>query len=1199
MGRIVNIHAPPDALASPRRPTTAIEWAGMVLLAIASAALVGWWANLPWLTSWGAGWPAMKPVTAVCLLGLGLILARATLGSPMARQVAYGLLACTGLSLLQDIAGLDLGIERWLVPRGAAPGPGAESLRMAPATGIALSCAAAAIAMPDSPTWRRLQITAVTVIAAIGGMSLFDYVAGLQTSHRPFLFRSLSFPATVALLVVSGTMYVRIGTGLRVSRPRPLAQLLLALGVSIAGPLLLLGVYVGFRLYDAQSVEVRNQLLRDARTLSAAVDREIIGEIETMQGLANSPSLVQGDLANFQRQAEAVLTLRNIGAVLLLDLSGQQLVNTRLLYGSRLPRSSDLELLRRVTSDGKPAVGNLFTGAVSQTLQYNIAVPVSIGGQLRYILLRAPDPRAISSVVAGQPLPDGWLADVSDANDRVIARSRGNDTYLGKLLSDETRSRSKGRSGVIETVDLEGKGAVQAFVLSDFSGWRSSVWAPKAVLDGRLHALWRAILTSVLFALGLVAALGLGLARVIAGSIRQTENIVSAVAAGAPLPLTITPVAEANALARALVDADQRRAKAEGLQSQLRALIEHSTDFVALADLQGRLTYLNGAGRRMIGVAANADIAALQVTDYVTPASRELFRTTVIPTTREKGLWEGEMQLVNLATSAVIDVHRTSLAMRDEAGKLTHYATVTRNITARKQSEEATGRLAAIVTSSVDAILSKKLDSTVTTWNESATRMFGYTAEEMMGQSIRRLIPSGLQTEEDHFLASLSTGKQIENHETIRLHKDGHPIEVSISISPIRNQAGDIIGASKICRDITERKRAAAALVKSEQRLAAQKDALEMAVSGASIDSVLQLLVRAVATQLGNEARVALMIVDTNKQRLRVGATEGLSIAFTRDVDGFVIAPTSAAYSGEAVIVGDVAADARWAPYRALAEQHQIRACWSYPIRSFQGRVLGTLAVYHAVPCEPKPGDDGVIELLARTSALILERHRTAEERNQREEQVLLLMKEVNHRSKNMLSLVQAIARQTLAANPQDFLARFSERIQALSANQDLLVKNEWKGIDVEALVRTQLAHFADLIGTRVAMAGPTLRLTSGAAQAIGLALHELATNAGKYGALSNAAGRVAIGWRLDGDNFVISWSERDGPPVAAPDRRGFGTTVIGSMAKMSVDGTVDYGFAPTGITWQLTCPSANALDASLGDETMSIWPSLQHGSSA
>src|SRR5262250_1042092 len=141
-------------------------------------------------------------------------------------------------------------------------------------------------------------------------------------------------------------------------------------------------------------------------------------------------------------------------------------------------------------------------------------------------------------------------------------------------------------------------------------------------------------------------------------------------------------------------------------------------------------------------------------------------------------------------------------------------------------------------------------------------------------------------------------------------------------------------------------------------------------------------------------------------------------------------------------------------------------------------------------------------------------------------------MREVNHRATNMLSVVDSIAHQTATRSPEDFIACFSERIQALSANQDLLVRNEWKGVDMADLVRAQLAHFADLIGSRIALRGQRLRLNPASAQAIGLALHELATNAGKYGSLSTDRGRVDVCWRIDSDILTMSWTERDGPLV-------------------------------------------------------------------
>jgi PAS domain S-box-containing protein len=200
-------------------------------------------------------------------------------------------------------------------------------------------------------------------------------------------------------------------------------------------------------------------------------------------------------------------------------------------------------------------------------------------------------------------------------------------------------------------------------------------------------------------------------------------------------------------------------------------------------------------------------------------------------------------------------------------------------------------------------------------------------------------------------------------------------------------------------------------------------------------------------------------------------------------------------------------------------------------------------------------------------------------ERKEREQRERLLMSEINHRAKNMLSVVDAIAHQTATRTPEDFIERFSERIQALAANQDLLIRNAWHGVEAEDLVRAQLAPFADLIGSRIVVRGPPLRLNAASAQAIGLALHELATNAGKYGALSKNTGRLDVGWGTEGDTFTMSWTERDGPPVSQPQRRGFGTIVMQEMAQRSVDGGVELDYGPSGVTWRLSCPIANALE--------------------
>ncbi|MFX0544443.1 PAS domain-containing protein [Roseovarius sp. S1116L3] len=185
-----------------------------------------------------------------------------------------------------------------------------------------------------------------------------------------------------------------------------------------------------------------------------------------------------------------------------------------------------------------------------------------------------------------------------------------------------------------------------------------------------------------------------------------------------------------------------------------------------------------------------------------------------------------------------------------------------------------------------------------------------------------------------------------------------------------------------------------------------------------------------------------------------------------------------------------------------------------------------------------------------------------------------LLMGEINHRTKNILTLVQAVARQTARGGTEGFLDRFETRLRALSRAQDLLLDGGSDRINLQKLAGSQLDHFRDLLDTRIHLSGPPVELSAQAAQAVGMALHELATNAGKYGALSNETGRVNVSWDVqpERETFEIRWAEHDGPPVAPPKAKGFGSTVIDQMTSSALDATVSLDYAPGGVRWQLTC---------------------------
>ncbi len=727
-----------------------------------------------------------------------------------------------------------------------------------------------------------------SVAGAIAVFALLGYLAGIDTLYSSVSVNSPPLPTAAGLLCVAGGILLRIGTMPALRKSRPLWHLLVMLGCANVAPLLLFGAYAGFSITDAQLRDVREDLAIEAHTLSANVDREIIGEIERLQALAASPSLRQGDFAEFQRQAEASLGLRQSGNIVLIDRNMQQLVNTRVRFGKPLPKAVVPKLIARALATGKPQVTDLFMAPLVNQLLVGIIVPVEIGGERRYAVARSPDQFALARLVAANELPTGWHAVVSDAAHHIIGQSEEEGLFIGKELPPAQWHRAE-PGGVFEFIDSEGRPSLEASATSELTGWESAVWAPKALLEAPVRAQWRTLGVMALLAIALVVALALWLGRIIANSVGHAAGAAIALGEGGPLPLSGTPVAEVDTLMAELGRTAVRRQAAEDW-------LRESKDRLQMA--------LNAA---------------------------------------ELGSWQYDP---------------------------TH-------------------------------------------------RMFSGDAR---AQEIFDFAENGAVIEE--------------------VMKRVHPDDVE-----------KVLAAIEASLDPVDPKRSA-----TEFRL--------------------------------------------RRAHGEVRWVETLGLAY---------------FEG------------------AGPERRAVR-------------FVGTVA--------------------------------NITERKEREEKEHLLMREINHRAKNMLSVVDAIAHQTAARNPEDFIERFSERIQALSANQDLLVRNEWNGVEVEDLVRAQLAHFAGLIGSRIAVHGPKLRLKAASAQAIGLALHELATNAGKYGALSTDTGRVDISWGSDGDTFTMSWTEREGPPVSAPKRRGFGTIVMETIAERSVGGRVDLDYASSGLTWRLTCPAVNALES-------------------
>ena len=314
------------------------------------------------------------------------------------------------------------------------------------------------------------------------------------------------------------------------------------------------------------------------------------------------------------------------------------------------------------------------------------------------------------------------------------------------------------------------------------------------------------------------------------------------------------------------------------------------------------------------------------------------------------------------------------------------------DISEHQRAEQVSHRLAAIVELSEDAIVSKDLNGVIATWNKGAERLFGYLEQEAIGRPITMLIPEQHRDEETRILERIRRGERIDHFETVRQRKDGSMVSISLTVSPITDGLGRIVGASKIARDITE-------------------------------------------------------------QKLR-------------------------------------------------------------------------------------------------------------------EEQINLLAREADHRTKNLLALAQATVHLTNGEPAAELKSAIEGRLRALANAHTLLAQSRWAGADLRNLALEELSPYcaADDDGSRARIEGPSLMLEQQPAQAIALALHELTTNAVKYGALSIPSGRIALTWRLQsGRRLFVRWVETGGPQVTPPQRKGFGTRVMTRICEQ-LNGELVFDWRPDGL---------------------------------
>jgi PAS domain S-box-containing protein len=259
----------------------------------------------------------------------------------------------------------------------------------------------------------------------------------------------------------------------------------------------------------------------------------------------------------------------------------------------------------------------------------------------------------------------------------------------------------------------------------------------------------------------------------------------------------------------------------------LAAIVDSCDDAIISKDLTGTITSWNKAATRIFGYAPEEMVG--QSILRLIPEFLQYEEVEILRKIRAgERIYRYETQRVR-KNRDLIDVSLIISPVYDPAGRVIGASKIAHDISDRVRNEEASFRLAAIVESSDDAIVSKSMDGIVTTWNQAAQRIFGYTAEEMVGQSILRIIPKELHSEEAEILRKIRAGERIDHFETTRIRKNGETLRVSLTISPVKDSTGRVIGTSKIARDISLQKQMERLLIQSEKLAATGRMAATIA----------------------------------------------------------------------------------------------------------------------------------------------------------------------------------------------------------------------------------------------------------------------------------------------------------------------------------------------------------------------------------
>ncbi|HLL31530.1 MAG TPA: HWE histidine kinase domain-containing protein [Allosphingosinicella sp.] len=483
----------------------------------------------------------------------------------------------------------------------------------------------------------------------------------------------------------------------------------------------------------------------------------------------------------------------------------------------------------------------------------------------------------------------------------------------------------------------------------------------------------------------------------------------------------------------------------------------------------------------------------------------------------------------------------------------------------------------------LDAVVVMTREGVVAGWNEVAERTFGWTGSEAVGRLMSDLIIPQQHREAhcDGLVRYNATaqervlGRRIE---ITALDKSGRefPVELSITLAGHSDEAL-FLG---FLRDISERREAEARLRRQATETELLFNVTRIAAETPSFDEALRACLKAICELTGWPAGHALVmgqgkaeLVSTSVWHEEVPGVAALLASRTRQLrfTPGVGLPGLILESGEPIWISEPESHPAF-----LRKGLGLAAAFGFPIKS-EGRVVAVLEFFSRNASRPDPDLMLTVRTLGEQVGRVLERRRT-------EEHLRLLVNELNHRVKNTLAVVQSIAAQTLRGEDIEGARRaFENRLAALAAAHDLLTSQNWQSASLrEVIEKAGLGCGASR--DRLTVTGPELRVQPRTAVSLAMAVHELCTNAVKYGAFSNDGGRVRVEWGVDSSGgesrLRLVWQEEGGPPVALPTRRGFGTRMIERALAAELGGSARIDFLPEGIscTVEAPLPSAEAV---------------------